>query len=425
MSAEDEFEFDNSDDTVTPESAAADLDLWRAEMVAADLEREKAEFLGGEGEVRQSGDAFGVEDAEAEVSLPADFDSWNADQRESWAFDPYLHRHELKERKRLFFAWESTKTAKGPAVVTNLVPRFRVLDRDDLDNLPVAVEMIGGVLPAQGALTVIAGSFGFGKSLITLDWSGTISTPALTSWYSPDHPVNSHGLVLYIAREGFYGIPKRVRAWEIEHGHRLDDVKWMPDPIDLKKPADAADLKFIAGDLGAVLIVTDSVRATGAGAEDTADMGAYVKGLETLTGAGFAVISPHNTGWDTSRPRGSTVLPDAADTLFILEGGRNPGDIRMLRHQKHRDGEPITKGLSFGFKEIPGTESGVLVPATATALTSSTPASNSAAMRLAKNVARIDAMKKKPLNYRDVKDALKCRDDTARTAWNEWKRLNP
>ena len=168
---------------------------------------------------------------------------------------------------------------------------------------------------------------------------------------------------MYIALEGFRGIPPRVRAWETVHGVRVDRMVWWPDPIDLRRRSHARMVGAVAVTMGAVLVVVDSARSSGAGAEDTSDMGAYVSGLEAVgTLSGALVLVLHNTGWNEARERGSTILPDACDVTLLLQGDGAPGGIRRLDHRKFRDGEMLAEPIGFTFRRVEGTRSGLLVP---------------------------------------------------------------
>jgi hypothetical protein len=262
--------------------------------------------------------------------------------------------------------------------------RFTIVDRATLDTLPVPVEMIGRVLPGIGSLIVLTGARGLGKSLAILDMAGAVSSQTIGHWLDPAHPVNLHGPVVYLSGEGWATVPKRVRAWETYNGRRLDGVSWSPTGLDLKRPADARDLALIVADLGAVLVVVDSARAYGMGREDTEDTGALVKGIELVRDrTGASVLAAHNSGWDGSRGRGSTLLPDAADTVLHLEGRAAPSAIRTLSHQKHRDGDMLDPALRFRFEKVAGTDSGVLIPSTAPA-TPATTATTAAARQVSK-----------------------------------------
>lgn len=234
--------------------------------------------------------------------------------------------------------------------------RFRLYDRDALDELRKPEPLIAGVLPRVG-IAALVGSRGLGKSLLVLGMSdGVAGRQDLWCGLA----VATHGPVMQVSLEGFAGVPERVRALERHHGRRMDGVTWISQPVDLKRESDARQLGLLAADQGVRLLVVDSARAAGAGAEDTADMSKFVKGLELaqhLTGGLVLVL--HNTGWDPTRERGSTLLPDACDTVLLLSGGEG-GPI--LTHRKQRDGEPLDPGLRFRFNPVAGTTSGVLLP---------------------------------------------------------------
>lgn len=255
---------------------------------------------------------------------------------------------------------ELSEGVDSGALVRVARARFRVLTYDDLLELPEPDPVVEGLLPARQALAMIAGARGLGKTMLGTDIAGHIASD-LPLWNGLE--VRHHGPVLYIAREGFPSLPERARAWHIAKGRRPDEVYWMPDPVDLKRPGDAELVAALARDLGAVAVFVDSARATGAGKEDTGDMGAYVAGLETLRDASGALVTVlHNTGWDGTRERGSTLLPDACDTVLLVEG--DPDGARSLKHRKHRDGAMLDEPLWFEFRPVESTRSGVLVPAT-------------------------------------------------------------
>jgi len=242
-------------------------------------------------------------------------------------------------------------------ILERALTRFRGLDRAAMDALPEPSPLLDGVLPAEG-LALLAGERALGKTLLALSWAGAVATGQDNAGTVP---VRVHGPVVYIALEGFHGIPKRLRAWEHHNGARANDITWVRDAPKLRDHWDAVLLGRFAAHHGAVLTIVDSVRAAGAGKEDTEDMGAFVQGLETVRQfAGGLVLVLHNTGWDPSRERGSTLLPDACDTTLILEG--DPSGVRTLKHRKHRDGEMLEHPLAYAFHKIDGTGSGVLVP---------------------------------------------------------------
>ena len=236
--------------------------------------------------------------------------------------------------------------------------RFCLLDRAALDDMPPPASLVDGLLPREG-LAMLAGSRGLGKTFLAMSLAGAVSTPDLPTWMGMGIAV--HGPALFVALEGFAGIPARLRAWESWQQRQATGIAWTRSPMDLKHTPDAHQLGLIAADLGAVAVFIDSARASGAGAEDTRDMGAFVHGLERVQRTfGGLVVVVHNTGWDGTRERGSTLLPDSCDVTLLLDG--NPTGVRKLEHRKHRDGEPMSP-LHLTFRAIPGSGSGVLVPA--------------------------------------------------------------
>ncbi len=235
-------------------------------------------------------------------------------------------------------------------------PSLRILSRADLDALPRVDWAVDGLLPQRG-LAALVGGYGTGKSLLML---------SLVAAMSSGHPWHGRAVqqqpVLMVSLEGFYAIPERVRAYEQVQGEHFTNVHWISEPVDLKRSADVDRLLNAARAVRATVVVVDSARAAGAAAEDTADMGRFVAGLEQVRRElDGLVIVLHNTGWDTTRERGSTVLPDACDVVLLLQerNGR-----RQLTHRKCRDGAPLEAGqVDLAFEAVDGTDSGVLVAA--------------------------------------------------------------
>lgn len=264
-----------------------------------------------------------------------------------------------------------------------MIGRFRVYDRAAIEAMPEPDEILEGVIGARGSTMMLAGARGIGKSFLALDLAASISTPSVETWNG--HQVRHHGGVVYVALEGFHAVKRRVQAWERYHGAprgSLTRIKFITDnegPIDLKRPADQVDLAMVIEELNSraetdddriLMVVIDSARAAGAGKEDTEDMGLFTKGVEALRNRTQVLpLVVHNSGWLTTRERGSTVLGDAMDTNLIME--RRDDDLRVLNHEKHRDGNKL-KGLTLAFRQVDlgmsewglPAESGVLVPTT-------------------------------------------------------------
>jgi hypothetical protein len=201
-----------------------------------------------------------------------------------------------------------------------------------------------------GALSVIYGVPGVGKSFVMLDMAYRVAAGKPHG----DRKV-TQGPVVYVAAEGGGGIHARVKALVDTHGEH--DAEGFPIPFyilpervnlrdhraDLTPFLDMLrDAERQAGKL--VLVVIDTLaRSMGGGDENSpVDMGAMVEHFDRIrhaTGAHVAVV--HHTGKDATRGmRGHSSLLGAIDTeLEVVEG--------EVRSEKQRDME---SGESFGYR---------------------------------------------------------------------------
>ena len=72
---------------------------------------------------------------------------------------------------------------------------------------------IENVLPAE-SIAVLFGPPGLGKSFQAIGWAFRIAA-GRPAWSG--RPIK-HGDVIYVAAEGFSGLPPRVQAWKRRHG---------------------------------------------------------------------------------------------------------------------------------------------------------------------------------------------------------------
>lgn len=230
---------------------------------------------------------------------------------------------------------------------TAILGRFDVLTPDDIRTRAIQPDIVDGLVGAPGTLNQLDGHRGTMKTLLALGLAGAVGGDA-EDVYSL--PVNQHGPVLFVYREGKDGLPRRQRAWEAHHRRQLARVSFLHDAVDLKRPADVRALAVLARKLGAVLIVLDSVAKTGGGREDAEDFGSYRTGLEKLAQAsGAAILTLHNSGHDKSRGRGHTTLIDGLDSAVLLtrKSDREGGGVALTDEKSRETAELEAIRLRF------------------------------------------------------------------------------
>ena len=211
-------------------------------------------------------------------------------------------------------------------------PRIRILDLDELENLPPPSFLIDDVM-TEGGLSVIWGRSGGMKSFVALDMAMCIATGL--PWHG--RPVKQ-GLVVYLAAEGSHGLGRRAIGWRRTRGRDLPKplFKLIPHSVALTgDDLDAMVAAILALEARPVLIIIDTLARTfGAGDENKqADMNAYVSAADRLrevTGANVLIV--HHSGvHEDKRERGSNVLRGAADTVIKVSRKR-----QQTRHHQPR-----------------------------------------------------------------------------------------
>lgn len=221
--------------------------------------------------------------------------------------------------------------------------RFPLLSAADLAALPPARSTIKGVFPAVG-LAAVAGPSASGKTFLVSDAIWAIA--AGINWFGHrTYPCP----VAYVGLEGLAGIATRTTAHLRAKGDAgAEMVRFITAPFRILNSDDLATLIKVLVDLGAKVVVIDTLNAAAPGADEnaSADMGAIIDAAKRLSaGIGGLVILVHHTGKDVSKGlRGHSSLFAAMDA--VIEVARD-GDARKWRLAKSKDG---ADGLEHPFR---------------------------------------------------------------------------
>ncbi|MDV7135375.1 AAA family ATPase [Williamsia muralis] len=211
------------------------------------------------------------------------------------------------------------------------------LERDDLDRLPGLDPLIEGKL-YRDSLAVLSGAPGAYKTFLVTDWACCIATGR--AWMGA---VAKRGRVLYLAGEGDKGLPKRIRAWELEHnGGEKAPVAVFPRPLPLHLPDDPVTKAFVESIVHREpdLVIVDTLNRFTPGMNENSaqDMGQFIGVLSQIKAAtGACVIALHHNTRGTDTERGSTALRGAVDELFVLTGKDDKRLTVTLIEDRHKE----------------------------------------------------------------------------------------
>lgn len=229
--------------------------------------------------------------------------------------------------------------------VEQAAPRFNVLRRDDLMNLPDIEWIIIGVMPSRG-VGAVHGPSTAGKSFLLVDMAAHIAEGR--EWFghrSQQRPI------AYACLEGQHGFRRRIQAWEEYHGRRYPEgVVFLPDPLDLRSQKDTGALcEVIQRELGpGCVVIIDTLNRAAPGMEENSsvDYGLILASAGRIEQAvqGFVCFVGH-PGKDTSKGfRGHSSMFAALDMnieLLPVPGVEGLSSWVLRKAKDGRDG--ITK----------------------------------------------------------------------------------
>lgn len=238
---------------------------------------------------------------------------------------------------------------------SNPLPRFEVINLDDIEIGDDPIWMIEGLLPSSG-FGIVFGPPKSGKSFLLCD--ALFHVALGRSWAGRSV---KQGAVVYITGEGIQGFKRRLVGMRQHYGvdgggtpfgliakapdfgHRTDDAAELVATV-------RAWLASVGNPPLAAVAIDTLARAMKGADENTAkDMSVFVDNCGVLEQAfGCLVVGVHHAGKDVARgSRGSNALDGAVDVMWAVEKG-DAFNTACIFHMK--DGE---EGLGWQFRLSP------------------------------------------------------------------------
>lgn len=227
-----------------------------------------------------------------------------------------------------------TRASAAPLRVAR-EPKLRRLDVAEMVNtLPPELPWLAEPMLLRGALTLLVGREGQGKSLLAMALAIGVAAGEPVAGFRP-----AAGRVLLVdAENGPAEIHRRVRALGLPNGAAGNLAVYCTEGLDLRR--DLEELEDVIGQESPSLVVLDSFRSLWSGSENDSEEVAPVldrlRNLGRREDAGLLLL--HHTGKAGAEYRGSTAIGAAAEAIFTL--GREPEDDdpqrRYLACQKLR-----------------------------------------------------------------------------------------
>ena len=201
---------------------------------------------------------------------------------------------------------------------------------------------------APHTISTLFGETGAGKTFLAIDLACSIATGR-----SFHGRLVAEGRTVYVCGEGYSGLQKRLRAWEIERGiHLAEAPLWvLPEPLDMLSLKDVDRfITSMSGNhaTGFQLVVIDTVDSCFGEGDDSsnADMRAFLGAVkrirDELDCAVILVMHPGHS--EIKRERGGSNLKGAVD--YRLRVYRDAQLNVVLEALKCKDHEPF-KSMVF------------------------------------------------------------------------------
>lgn len=209
-----------------------------------------------------------------------------------------------------------------------------MLTSDQLDGIPDLEPVVEGLL-YRGTVARMNGKPGAMKSFVALDMAGHVACGL--AWNGM--PVTA-GAVVYLVAEGHGGIRKRVRAWEQTTGRKMQDVLFLPRPVQVGGP-EWLVLQEACKTLTPALVIVDTQARATVGVDESSNerMSVIFDRVERLARESTAcTLLIHHTGHTGDHGRGASNMLGAVQTeITVKKEGKGPDKVIVITGDKSKD----------------------------------------------------------------------------------------
>jgi hypothetical protein len=219
----------------------------------------------------------------------------------------------------------------------------------DLLNAPKPEWWVEDLLP-KDAVIIVGGDGGVGKSALLVELAARLSTgtPFLGS------RATRRARTLYAVGEGMSGYGERFRSVSAAHGLDADQVRLITTGVNMASVKSMDQVRSLVTDSNVDLVVFDTLSSlsTLESENDAAEVGRLLNAAKHVRegNPGCSVIIVHHTNKASGGLRGSSVIRDNADAVWMLRGDSDAFFLstKSKHGGKMKDGEALEiHGLSL------------------------------------------------------------------------------